>query len=39
MAEILLPNKNQIDQIIQKLPYNKTYGVDWDVSANIYEDK
>ena len=36
MAEILLPNKNQIDQIIQKGPYNKTYGIDWDVSAETF---
>jgi len=36
MAEILLPNKNQIDQIIQKGPFNKTYGVDWDVSAKTF---
>lgn len=36
MAEILLPNKNQIDQIIKKGTYNKTYGVDWDVSAKTF---
>lgn len=36
MAEILLPNKNQIDQIIKKGTYNKTYGIDWDVSAKTF---
>jgi hypothetical protein len=36
MAEILLPNKNQINQIIKKGTYNKTYGVDWDVSAETF---
>ncbi len=36
MVEILLPNKNQIDQIIQKGPFNKIYGIDWDVSAKTF---
>lgn len=36
MAEILLPNKNQIDQLLQKGLCNKTYGVDWNVSAKTF---
>ena len=36
MAEILLPNKNQIDKIIKKSPFHKTYGIDWDVSAKTF---